>query len=88
MYWTFTVHGDRFLVHTTLWTEPVEQVGEDDVVFEVNPVTLPDRGFEAVTTTIESPAATVETVPETLADATATYDALATTTALYRARLR
>ncbi|WP_142859231.1 hypothetical protein [Salinigranum halophilum] len=87
-YWTFTVHGDRFLVHTTLWAEPVEQVGEDDVVFEVNPVILSDRGFEAVTTAIESPAATAETVPETLADATATYDALATTIALYRARLR
>jgi hypothetical protein len=84
-YWTFTVHGDRFLVHTTLWAEPVEQVGEDDVVFAVKPVTLSERGREAVTAAIESPAATVETVPETLADATATYDALATTTALYRA---
>lgn len=87
-YWTFTVHGDRFLVHTTLWAEPVERVGEDDVVFEVEPVTLSERGREAVTAAITSPAATVETVPETLADATATHDALATTTALYRARLR
>jgi hypothetical protein len=87
-YWTFVVHGDNFLVHTTLWAEQVEEVGDAGVVVKVEPVTLSDRGREVVGTAIESTAVTVETVPESLADAVATYDALTTTTTLYRARLR
>jgi hypothetical protein len=89
-YWTFTVHGDKFRRHTTLWLSPVEDVGEDDVVFEVEPVELSKRGrelFAAAVVDGAEPVASAEAVPATLADAVETYDLLATTTGLYRARI-
>ena len=87
-YWTFVVHGDRFRRHTTLWATPVDSVDDgDNVVFEVGRVALPERGRSTVAAAVADGAEPVESMPEALAEAVETYDYLATTTGLYRARI-
>ncbi|WP_380676258.1 hypothetical protein [Salinigranum sp. GCM10025319] len=89
-YWTFTVHGDKFRRHTTLWLSPVEGVGEADVVLEVESVELSTRGQELFAAAVVDGAeqvASAEAVPAMLADAVEAYDLLATATGLYRARI-
>jgi hypothetical protein len=87
-FWTFVVHGDKFRPHTTLWATPIDAVDDgDDVVFEVERVDLSERGQATVAAAVPDGAEPVESVPETLAEAVETYDYLATTTGLYRARI-